>query len=176
MSRDGWRDRLAYAARTATALVAFAALAGCGSAGLPAARSSAPVENSGPGDCPSAYIPRPTGVPADGALVPTGAKAAILCTYPFGTQHPDESYDLGATNPAADAVVASLVDQLNSLDHPASAVAGCTMLGHDQYQILLRYPDGGHVLVSLHYNCGTAEANGSLRRVQSMASLLSVWS
>lgn len=101
---------------------------------------------------------------------------ALLCVYPFNSQEEPGTYRLGHETPVPADGLEPLPEHLNSLDGvDASAERGCTLMAHDQYQIVLNYPDDTHVLVRIDYNCGTASSTGAVRQIRSMDSVLGFW-
>src|SRR6266540_1504065 len=108
-------------------------------------------------------------------LVPAGATQALLCVYPFPRQDAAAGYRLDRSVSAVGSPE-GVVRYLNGLSSPDSDTAGsCTLMGYDQYQIVLGYAGGTRTVVRIDYNCGTASAHGAVRCVDRMDTLLAFW-
>jgi hypothetical protein len=71
--------------------------------------------------------------------------------------------------------VDKLIDYLNTLNPADLDSNACTLAGHDQYQVILGYPDDTNVTVRVDYKCGTISAAGAVRQVTQMKTLLEFW-
>lgn len=164
----------ALVARLCAVVLVAGALSACGgeAGGQPAAASEA-----GAATCPDTFPEQAASTPTRaGDLVPSGAVDAILCVYPFETQGKSGGYRLGQSIRAADKDRDGLIKHLNTLSRVDSEVErSCTLMGHDQYQVVLGYPGSTHVLVRIDYNCGTAYSAGAIRQLDRVDSLLGYW-
>ncbi|MEV4202683.1 hypothetical protein [Micromonospora globbae] len=144
-------------------------LAACG-----AEDDIAAVKQPGPPTCPATYVKNaPTKASRNGDLVPEGSSTALLCVYSF--PRPGAQYSLHQPIPLAADKVDGLADYLNTLDPADLESNACTLAGHDQYQVILGYPDDTNVTVRVDYNCGTVSAAGAVRQVSQMKTLLGFW-
>lgn len=159
-----------------TVPVALAVMVGC--ARPEASDGPAPAQVAtvaGAGDCPTSYGSVSSGGSRHGDLVPSGSTEAVLCVYPFATQTKEGTYTLGHEVSAEPSQVGAITTWLNQL-RPANATEhSCSLVGHDQYQILLRYPNQTHALVDLRYGCGIVESAGATRQIDSTGDLLAHW-
>jgi hypothetical protein len=141
-----------------------------------AGSQAAPAGPQGTAACPETFTERPSPAPSRaGDFVPAGAKDALLCVYPFTIHDSPGGYRLHDTIPTAgnvDAVVLYL-NGLAPVDTTTNLT--CTLMGHDQYQVVLGYPADTHVLVRIDYNCGTASSTGAVRRLDDISTLLGFW-
>lgn len=141
------------------------------------APSAAPGPERGAGACPASFRPPEsidTAADREGELVPSGAVDAVLCVFAFAQQDTSGAYPLVDEVPAKAGDVGHLIDDLNGLD-PVHENSMCNLMGHDQYEILLRYGDRGHVLVSVSFNCGVVSSARAYRGVNSFSALLGHW-
>jgi hypothetical protein len=144
--------------------------AGCGG------HQAAPTAEAGSATCPATFADQ-QGQPANrtGDLVPASATQALLCVYPFPGKDAAAGYRLDRSVPAGGSPD-DVVRYLNRLSRPDSGATGsCTLMGHNQYQIVLGYTGGTHTLVHIDYNCGTVFTQGAVRRVDQMDKLLALW-
>lgn len=159
--------------RLCVAVLVAGTLSACGGE---AGGDNAPAPEPGAATCPDTFSEQAASAPTrSGDLVPAGAVDAILCVYPFATQDKSGEYRLGQSIRAADKDRDGLVKYLNALGSDSGAVRSCTLMGHDQYQIVLGYPGSTHVLVRVDYNCGTVSSAGALRQLDRVDSLLGYW-
>ncbi|MBQ0905564.1 hypothetical protein [Micromonospora sp. U21] len=144
-------------------------LAACG-----AEDDTAAVKQPGPPTCPATFVNNaPTKASRYGDLVPEGSSTALLCVYSF--PRTGDQYPLRQPIPLAADKMDGLADYLNTLDPADLESNACTLAGHDQYQVILGYPDDTKVTVRVDYNCGIVSAVGAVRQVGQMKTLLGFW-
>ncbi|MEV6924308.1 hypothetical protein AB0M46_07355 [Dactylosporangium sp. NPDC051485] len=135
-----------------------------------------PSAAPGPAECPQTFT-ESSGPSSDrsGELVPAGADTALLCVYPFGTGDNVGTFQLRRSLSAAASPdrVTEYLNRLIAFD--SGTVVGCGLMGHDQYQIALGYPDGTHAVVRVDYSCGKVSAAGATRRLERADTLLAFW-
>jgi hypothetical protein len=164
-----------YKLRLFAAAVAFGlggAVAACGTVS-----DAAPVASAGTVTCPTTHTeePAPHGV-RRGDLIPRAPLSATLCVYPFASQAETDTFRLGRSAQLSSRDLNRLVTYLNGLAvvDPAEA-QGCVLIGHDQYHLVLGYPNDTSALVRIDYNCATASYAGAVRRLNDMTTLLNFW-
>ncbi|NJC67652.1 hypothetical protein HC028_24565 [Planosporangium flavigriseum] len=165
------------APRTGLGLAAALAtlLAGSATACRPSTEA-APAGESGAATCPDTFVEEPRPTPGrTGQLVPEGADAALLCVYPFQPDERTGVYRLGKV--VADVKrPAQVVEHLNALaDVDRTAMSACSLMAHDQYQVILGYPANTHTIARIDYNCGTASSAGAVRALGRVGDLLAFW-
>ena len=165
-----------FGAALFAAVLPLGVLAGCTSprdATVAPARASAPSPEPGPAACPAVLDDADTSFfsTRGGELVPRGATAAALCVYPFV----DGPQKLGRTVPLV-GDPQRLLHHLNGLgpvENPEDRM--CTLVGRDQYQVVLGYGADRHALVRIDHNCGLVSSAGAVRQPDGWSTLIGFW-
>jgi hypothetical protein len=162
-------------ARHGVAILASVLLGACGASGPEAA---GPTAQAGAGSCPGTFDQRTVeSTPTRGGdLVPSGASTALLCVYPLVADESAQRIRLGRVLTLTGDRVEQLVSYLNGLSEVGfPAPHECTLLGHDQYQVVLNYYPAQYALLRIDFNCGLVSSGGAVRQVGSMATLIGFW-